>query len=164
MKCGNCKRDGVSVAEVRECYATRYGVAVADVPTLIYVEPVEAPAPATEGMYRKDGTIYKVQVAVHGSGLPYAKRLVVDEVPCETCSHQFSTDCPACNGSSGSYRTYFEYAPGAIRQLDQSHRLTLEQAKEFGALYGTCCVCGRTLTNETSIEAGIGPTCAGRLA
>lgn len=94
-----------------------------------------------DGMYRMDDTIYKVQKAVHGSGRLYAKRLVVD----------------------GFGKAHFEYAAGIVYRLRNEHRMTLEQAKEFGALYGTCCVCGRTLTREESIEAGIGPVCAGRL-
>lgn len=98
----------------------------------IEVELVEA------GMYLVDGTVYKVQRAMHGSGNLYAKVL---------------------NTETGS----FSYAPGAIRQIRAEHRMTLDMAKEFGALYGMCCRCGRTLTDETSIEAGIGPYCAGRL-
>jgi len=58
---------------------------------------------------------------------------------------------------------HFVYDPGAVRRLRPEHRMSLEEAKEFGALYGTCCVCGRTLTNEDSIEAGIGPVCAGKV-
>lgn len=88
-----------------------------------------------EGMYRRDGVIYKVQRAIHGSGHLYAKRL--DE---------------------GS----FEFASGAVSMLRPEDKMTLEQAREYGVLYGTCCVCGRTLTNEESIEAGIGPVCAGK--
>lgn len=98
----------------------------------------EAPAKAEtpEGMHRlADGRIFKVQIAVHGSGNPYAKELI--------------------NGS-------FEYAPGAIKLLSEATKMTLEQAKEYGALYGVCCVCARTLTDEGSIEAGIGPVCAKR--
>ena len=56
----------------------------------------------------------------------------------------------------------FEYHTGLIRKLDESMRMTLEQAKQYGAIYGVCCNCGRTLTNEDSIEAGIGPICAGK--
>jgi hypothetical protein len=101
-----------------------------------------------DGMYRtEDGTIYKVQRAVHGSGQLYAKRLTV---------------VPAIAG--GEAQVSFDYAPGAVRKLAPSDRMTLAQAKEFGALYGSCCVCGRTLTREESIEAGIGPVCAGRFA
>lgn len=47
--------------------------------------------------------------------------------------------------------------------MHESERLTLEQAQEFGRLYGVCGICGATLTDETSIAAGIGPVCAGRL-
>ena len=89
----------------------------------------------SEGMYRKDSIIYKVQKAVHGSGRLYAKALIDGR---------------------------FEYASGMVYKLAPSDQMTLEEAKEFGALYGICCVCGRLLTDETSIEAGIGPICAGR--
>lgn len=88
-----------------------------------------------DGMYLKDGVVYKIQHAVHGSGRQYAKQL---------------------DGNT------FTYAQGAITRLTAEDKMTLEQAKEYGALYGTCCVCGRTLTDEKSIEAGIGPICAGK--
>lgn len=101
--------------------------------------------PVAEGMYRKAGSIYKVQIAVHGSGKPYAKRLV------ETLTIDPKTN---------KKKWKFEYAPGFVNELRPEHALTLEQAQEFGALYGTCCVCGRTLTKEESISAGIGPVCA----
>lgn len=109
--------------------------------------------PVTEaGMYRQDGVIYKVQKAVHGSGHLYAKRLVLSG---------YATDDNG--GPTVGTTAHFEYAAGMIRKLYAEDRMTLEQAKEFGALYGTCCVCGRTLTNETSIEAGIGPVCGNRI-
>jgi hypothetical protein len=91
------------------------------------------------GIYLVNGKVHKVQRAVHGSGNLYAKILDI-----------------------GTGR--FEYAPGAIRQIRPEHRMSLEQAKEFGALYGVCCSCGATLTDETSIEAGIGPVCARKFA
>lgn len=37
-----------------------------------------------------------------------------------------------------------------------------EAVKVQGKRTGNCCCCGRTLTNPASIEAGIGPICAGR--
>jgi hypothetical protein len=94
-----------------------------------------------EGMHRLGGKIYKVQVAVNGSGNEYAKEL---------------RNLGDVDGFG------FVYAPGVVRKLSVRTRLTLEEAKEFGALYGTCCVCGRTLTDEKSIAAGIGPVCAGK--
>jgi hypothetical protein len=102
--------------------------------------PRPAADEVTEGMYRKDGEIYKVQRAIHGSGQLYAKKLVGSK-----------------NAGWG-----FEYAAGAIRKLTTADKMTLEEAKEWGALYGTCCVCGRTLTDENSIAEGIGPICASK--
>ena len=83
-----------------------------------------------------DGRIVKVQIAVHGSGRPYGKLL---------------------NVTTGS----FEYDPGILTEVRKDGtRLTLERAKELGHLYGMCIRCGATLTDEGSIEAGIGPICA----
>jgi len=56
----------------------------------------------------------------------------------------------------------FNYAPGAIRRIRVSDRMTLEQAKEYGIRTHTCGCCGRTLTNPDSIEMGIGPICASK--
>lgn len=92
-------------------------------------------------MYRDgDGNIFKVQRSQ--AGRLYAKALVRDE-----------------SKKSG---WAFEYAAGAVRRLSPAMRMTVEQAREFGVATGTCCVCGRTLTDEESIEAGIGPVCAGK--
>ena len=98
-----------------------------------------AAAEVPEGMHKVEDRIYKVQRAVHGSGNLYAKRLVQ-------------------RGENWS----FEYAPGAVRNLSNETRMTLDEARAFGALYGTCCACGRTLTDEASIAAGIGPVCASK--
>lgn len=93
-----------------------------------------------EGMYKlEDGTIVKVQRAVHGSGHLYAKKL-------ETVNN------------SGR----FVFAPGLLSALTPDDQMSLEDAKEFGHLYGFCVRCGRTLTDEDSIAAGIGPICAGK--
>lgn len=58
----------------------------------------------------------------------------------------------------------FEYAKGAIFRLDGATPMTLREAAEFGKVHGRCVVCGRTLSNITSIEAGIGPICSRRFA
>jgi hypothetical protein len=95
-----------------------------------------------EGMWisGKIGTegcrIFKVQRAVNGSGRLYAKELI--------------------DGS-------FVYFTGGITTVAKTSRpMTLDEAKGYGKLYGVCCKCGRTLTDEGSIEAGIGPVCAGK--
>jgi N-acyl-D-aspartate/D-glutamate deacylase len=57
----------------------------------------------------------------------------------------------------------FEYTGRKpLAQIKPEHRMTLDQAKEYGKVTGTCCVCAAKLTNEESIEAGIGPICASK--
>jgi len=121
----------------------------------------------SDGMYTMGGVVYKVQRAVHGSGQLYAKRLVISR----DCEGHESLDGPIgnveyCDGTcrpASEAEAEFVYAPGIVTQLRPEHRLSLEQAKAFGRLYGICVRCGATLTDETSIAAGIGPVCAGRL-
>lgn len=95
----------------------------------------------TEGMYRMDGDIYRVQRS-RESGNLYAKVMILPDFP---------GDKPG-----------FEYAPGAIRRLTEADRMTLSEAKAWGVETGICCVCGAFLTDPESVEAGIGPVCAKR--
>lgn len=103
--------------------------------------PVDAPAAprqeTPEGMHGFGGMIFKVQQSP-ASGRRYAKVLEED-------------------GDGG---WTFTYVPGAIRNLSAATALPAEEAAQFGKTYGVCCVCARTLTNEESIAAGIGPICA----
>lgn len=118
--------------------------------------PTPAFTAATEGIYRdpNTGTIYKVQVAKQGSGNLYAKRLMVTQAG--TCG-----GCMFCDGEDTcpDYVGNFEYAPGVVKALRPEWKLTVEEAAEFGALYGICGCCGRDLTDEESIARGIGPIC-----
>lgn len=117
--------------------------------------PAETPGPRTkhnpngvsDGLYRTpSGEIYKVQVAVHGSGQLYAKKLVILESP-----RYLKND---------KVRTHdFVREAGALRKLTPDMMMTEEQAKEFGKLYGSCCNCGITLTKESSINQGFGDQC-----
>ena len=103
----------------------------------------EAPAnPVTEvGMYlNAEGIVFRVKESK--AGRLYASRFVPEA--------QARAD-------------RFVYEGGAVHRLDASMRMTLEQAKALGAQYSQCCVCGRDLSAEVSVEAGIGPVCAGRL-
>lgn len=111
-----------------------------------------------EGMYRVslDGgpvmSIYKVQKAVHGSGKLYAKVLVIDVEPVRDADGTVIE--PAI--------CYFDYAPGVIYRLRPEHKMSIEDMKQFGALYGSCCFCAKTLTDEDSIHNGYGKWCAGK--
>jgi predicted transcriptional regulator len=94
-----------------------------------------------DGMYQiPGGDVVKVQIAKQGSGNLYAKRLIVDD---EGHGH-------------------FEYEQGLVRKLRPEWKMSLEDAKAFGKLYGICCNCGADLTDEHSIAEGIGPICAKR--
>ncbi|ABD58457.1 gp41 [Mycobacterium phage PBI1] len=119
-----------------------------------HITPVaEKAKPATDeledGMYRvADGTIYKVYKTQRGHQV--AKRLVVEENRHdETAGTVFTA--------------HFEYeGKRPLRGLTAEQRMSYEEMKEFGAIYGSCCVCTRTLTDELSVYLGIGPVCGNR--
>jgi hypothetical protein len=59
--------------------------------------------------------------------------------------------------------TSFEYVGSAQYKLPKGAvRMTLDEAKHYGKLTGTCCVCSRKLTDENSMANGIGPICEGK--
>lgn len=86
------------------------------------------------GFYKVGDKVYKVQTSPN-SGYNFAKVLTAHG---------------------------FEYAKGAIKTITPADKLTLADAKEYGKVHGSCIICQRTLTDEGSIEAGIGPICAGK--
>jgi hypothetical protein len=92
--------------------------------------------PETPGAFLTNGTYYRVQLN-RTTGRPYAKVLT--------------------NGS-------WEYVMGAIYKVREIDRLSLEQAKVISAQIGECVICGRTLTDGKSVDAGIGPVCRKRVA
>jgi hypothetical protein len=88
-----------------------------------------------QGVYRNaDGIIYRVHES-RTTGNLYAKVLNVVE-------------------------RKFEYEQGAVRRLTAEMRMTIEDAKAFGAEYDFCVVCGAFLTDAKSAAMGIGPVCA----
>jgi hypothetical protein len=127
MRCGHCKASDVDIAHVRGHLATQAPAAAART----------AGDPATAGMYRKDGEVYKVVPAVHGSGQLYAKRL-----------------------DRSGHPPKYVIAPGMVRKLTQADRMPLAEAEAFGKITGICVRCAATLTDEVSVARGIGPVCA----
>lgn len=117
------------------------GVASSVISTLLNIKKAHGVSRTlpVEGMHKVGDRIFKVQVAVHGSGNLYAKELIED---------------------TNGWR--FEYSSGSVGYLTEKTLMSLEDAKAFGSLYGVCCMCGRILTNESSIADGIGPICAGK--
>jgi hypothetical protein len=95
-----------------------------------------------EGIYLFEGSYYKIQIDVHNTGRKMCKKLHPSEV----------------EGEKGVFRK----VSGMGGKLTAEHKLSLEQAKEFGKLYGQCVCCGAVLTKDESIEKGIGPVCEGK--
>jgi hypothetical protein len=117
--------------------------------------------PVTEGWYMVDRIIYKVQKAVHGSGNLYAKELVTEELADEELN-DVQRAWKEREPTRMFHKAHWEYAKGAIRRIRAEHRLSGEEAAQFGRLYGVCVRCGLTLTKEESIERGRGDVCAGK--
>ncbi len=131
--------------------------------------PKEDHAPASEvtgsaaidrdGMYRdpETGAIYKVQwnkASGNGQSL-YAKRMVLYTTDGEAI-REFFLGGEKIEATKAS----FIYASGAVRTIKPEWRMSMEEAKQFGALYGTCMRCGKVLTREESIERAMGPVCS----
>lgn len=121
-------------------------------------KPVEAqpgsPVIATEdGMYKHGDTFYKLKFAKTGN--LWAHRLVMLMTAEEAKA--------AAERGEKTRAAKFVFA-GSPKKLGitSGMKLTYEDAKAFGALYSTCCECGRLLTNDLSVYLGIGPVCGGR--
>lgn len=100
----------------------------------------KAKAPTVEpGYYSVNGETFTV-VLSKTSGKPYAKKWVV--LP-------------------GAKKATWQYAPGGVYALEGIAPMTLDEAKAFGHSHGYCIRCGALLTDPNSVEAGIGPVCAG---
>lgn len=137
-KANASRRIDLAKAKLAEARASRPAVAVRDDEDYEGFWTLAGRDERRNGLDHADGAtnIYKVQRAVNGSGRLYAK--VLDP---ETGDWIISR--------------------GAITEIRRAgKRLTLEAAKDLGHLYGRCIACGRTLTDESSIAAGIGPVCA----
>lgn len=92
--------------------------------------------PVDVGLYLLDGEVIKVYVTQ--SKRLGAKRLVVQ----------------------GNGKGAFVYAKGLLNHLTDAHRLTEEQAREFGKQHGFCVACARSLDDDRSLAVGYGPVCA----
>lgn len=101
------------------------------------------------GVYSYNGAIFAVKESTKNPGRHYAHLITLVD---------------------GKYK--HKYAPGVIFKLTEEMRVTGEQVLEMNRLtirevngkrVGSCCVCGRMLTKKASIDAGIGPICAGKV-
>ena len=99
-----------------------------------------------DGIYRTDGTIYKVYWNREQTRL-LAKELII------ISKGDTAKGIPA--------KVRFDYVGLASRFVNAEDKMPYDEAKEFGALYGIC-VYGHPLTDEVSIHLGIGPVCGAR--
>lgn len=90
------------------------------------------------GLYLLKDKIYKL-VPSQGTGRLYAKQLVQKE-------------------EGGKF--IWAYAKGVVYDIKRKHKLTAEQASEFGEQFGVCVNCFADLTRGESVRRGYGPKCA----
>ncbi|WP_440066472.1 DUF6011 domain-containing protein [Streptosporangium sp. OZ121] len=103
-----------------------------------FKSPYRTTAKLEAGFYSLHEYIYEVRISE--AGRAYALEIFLNEVG-KVCR---------------------EIARGVVRDLRPEHALTIEEAMAFGRETGSCCICGRVLTNPESIEKGIGPICEQR--
>ena len=116
----------------------------------------EGPA-VKDGIYRNPATgqIFKVYRTVHGAHQTVAKELIV--LP------EADWFTKMVRGKQITVKAQFEYRGKAgLRGLTAGMRMSLEEGKKYGAVYGVCVRCAATLTREESIERAMGLVCAGK--
>lgn len=121
------------------------GEAMVKIPGINVSVPAKAETKELEdGMYRDSANvIFKVYHTQRG--FQVAKRLCAD------------------GNEDGTSTVWFEYeGKRPLARLNASMRMSYEEMKQFGAVYGSCCVCSKTLTDELSVALGIGPICGNR--
>ena len=129
MRCGHCKATDVDIAHVRGHLAKP--------------EPVAKPAPATVGMYRKGGQIYRVDWTSAG--------------------HLFAKLARIVQAGDGQTRVSYVPAKGMVAKLSQADRMDADEVAAFGKLTMVCMRCGIRLEVPESVERGIGPVCATKI-
>jgi hypothetical protein len=141
-----------------------------------YNEPVPGSVPES-GMYRLRGAdgaeeILKVYKAVHGSGNMVAKLMTV------VSPALLDPDGKLVRNEDGTITepAVIDWQYLGLAQLTDAGglyvrardtgtvytghvKVTLEEAKDWGEIYGVCMRCGKTLTLEASIAASLGTTC-----
>lgn len=106
---------------------------------------LEAERLTRPGVFRVDGQLYVVKPNKKGDRL-YAKRLI--EIGGERVTE-----------SDDVVNFDFVYAPGAIYQIREHHRVTQKEAQDLAIRYGKCINCKRKLKAAKSVLAGYGPVC-----
>ncbi|QNJ55355.1 hypothetical protein SEA_LITTLEFELLA_44 [Gordonia phage LittleFella] len=114
-----------------------------------------------DGIYLHEETYYMVYHNVNGNGMQLAKKFVL------TPEENMTAEAFAKSGNEpeADDEPLGEWVPNGaspLKRLKPEMKLSPEDAARFGQVYGWCGRCGRTLTNEDSKKAGIGPVCAAK--
>ena len=97
------------------------------------------------GIYYRGGEVYRVKRGRESGNLWAAKLRVIGGIR--------QTEA----GAVVSFE--YDYDKGAIFELTDADRMTVEQAKELSLRYGACINCAASLKDAVSVELGIGPVC-----
>lgn len=156
IRCAHCKGRHETVADVAAC--AMYGTgSVPDTST-----PAPANEPPARRWYGGNG----------GKPWPFPSGRYAIRMPHEDRVRFFKVDCPT-EGRWAGYVFLKEQAGDDLWPV-KGHRGTeiLDQIAEdaegamllYGKEIGRCGHCGRTLTDETSRELGIGPVCRNKIS
>lgn len=168
VRCGNCKADHESAAEVRECYgAPQAPASIKDVHQgggVAKLAPVET-APEfslDEGYYTvvMDGVGHRTfRVSTVKSGGLAGRRIISYLMGSDNTS-----DYQGCGFvTQDGVKFWRRFAGESL--LTYAVEVLLDgptkAQKDYSLHSGNCYVCGRMLTDPTSVELGIGPVCRG---
>lgn len=125
----------------------------------VKIKPAVSTSPSGElkaGMYRQggglfgDGDIVRIYLGQQ-SGIMLAKKVVKD-------GRVIDPDLPKDDPKRYGYT--YEYMGAAWKYSEGLIPMSLDEAKKWGQLTRSCCVCARRLDVPESVDAGIGPKCA----
>lgn len=125
--------------------------------TIVEYRPASEGPATKDGIYRNPATgqIFKVYHTVHGANQRVAKELVL--LP------EADWYTKVVRGKEVTVKAEFVYRGKAgLVGLTAGMKMSLEEGKKYGAIYGVCVRCAATLTREESIERAMGPVCAGK--
>jgi len=105
----------------------------------------------TDGFWAEGDEVYMAQQNLRGTNV-YVKRLVRRENVAD--DEDTMADWIYCEGQQGEVKRQL---------LLHGRKLGVEDAAEFGRLYGFCIRCGRRLNKEESKRRGIGPVCINKI-
>ena len=126
---------------------------------LIPDEWKEGPQELEDGIYLHEDVYYMVYHTQ--KGFQVCKKLELDCEEADFVENLWDEEGEYNHGDAALGEWVYVGA-SPLKHLRPEMKLDEETGQRFGQVYGWCCMCGRTLTNEESKKAGIGPICAGK--